>query len=201
MFDTYYEISEMVEEELANMRRRNEERFRTIALETERRLAEEKELPPDVALSLKSYQSLVNTLFERSVRGTFERSLIKLCEQFEYIVNYFNRHIVEEGQKLNKQNIEEKTFDYEALYKFQNLAEYERPYEVAPHISTLLMADDEGKYELFPSPNEISKKMKEYIDYIKDNLMTVECLRAKEIGPARNSGYLDVRKYLFDWIE
>ena len=54
------------------------------------------------------------------------------------------------------------------------------------------MADDEGRFELFPSPNEISKKMKEYIDYIKDNLMTVECLRAKEIGPARNSGYLDV---------
>ncbi len=135
MFDTYYEISEMVEVELQNMRRRNEERARTIALETERRLAEEKELPPDVAQSLKSYQSLVNTLFERSVRGTFERSFLKLLEQFQNIVNYFNKHIPNEEHKLAAENIENKSFDYEALLTFQNLAEYERPSETYPHIS------------------------------------------------------------------
>ena len=54
------------------------------------------------------------------------------------------------------------------------------------------MCDDEGQFELFPSPNEISKKLKEFVEYLKDNLMSIECLRAKEIGPARDNGYLDV---------
>ena len=137
MFDTYYEISEMVEVELQNMRRRNEERTRTIALETERRLAEEKELPPDIYTSLKSYQSLVNMLFERSARGTFERSFLKLIEQFEFIVNDFNRHVSGDDKKLTPQNIDAKTFDYKALYEYQNLAEYERRYDVAPHITVI----------------------------------------------------------------
>ena len=56
------------------------------------------------------------------------------------------------------------------------------------------MADDNGQFELFPSPDEVYNKIKDYVDFIKSNLMTVECLRAKEIGPARPSGYLDVRK-------
>jgi len=48
---------------------------------------------------------------------------------------------------------------------------------------------------LFPSPANILEKIQSHIAFMKENLTTIECLRAKEIGPARPSGYMDVIEF------
>jgi len=45
----------MVERELTAMKERNEERMKTIAIEADRKAAEEKELPKEVTRSLSSF--------------------------------------------------------------------------------------------------------------------------------------------------
>lgn len=68
MYDTHFEIMDMVEDEIKAMKKRNEERALNIIIESERKLAEEKELPVDIALSLKNFQKLVNMILERAAR-------------------------------------------------------------------------------------------------------------------------------------
>ena len=68
MYDTHFEIMDMVEDELRAMKKRNEERALNIIIESERKLAEEKELPVDIALSLKNFQRLINMILERAAR-------------------------------------------------------------------------------------------------------------------------------------
>ncbi len=69
MYDSHFDIMDMVDEELEAMRKRNEEKMLKIAIEADRKKAEEKSLPQETIQSLKSFQSLVNMLYERSVRG------------------------------------------------------------------------------------------------------------------------------------
>jgi len=68
MYDTHFEIMDMVEDEIRAMKKRNEERALNIVIESERKLAEEKELPLDIANSLKNFQKLVNMILERAAR-------------------------------------------------------------------------------------------------------------------------------------
>lgn len=72
MYDTHFEIMELVEEEVRAMKKRNEERALNIIIESERKLAEEKELPADIALSLTNYQKLVNFILERAARKSLK---------------------------------------------------------------------------------------------------------------------------------
>lgn len=57
------------------MKERNEERKKTIIIESDRLQAEEKELSPEIVISLKSFQSLLNTFYERAGRDCYERSM------------------------------------------------------------------------------------------------------------------------------
>ena len=75
MFDSHFSISEMVDNEIKLMKERNEERKKTIIIESDRLQAEEKELSPEIVTSLKSFQSLLNTFYERAGRDCYERSM------------------------------------------------------------------------------------------------------------------------------
>jgi len=68
MYDTHFEIMDLVEDEVRAMKKRNEERALNIVIESERKLAEEKELPADIALSLTNFQKLINMILEKAAR-------------------------------------------------------------------------------------------------------------------------------------
>ena len=71
MYDTHFEIMDMVEDEIRAMKKRNEERALNIAIESERKLLEEKEIPVEIASSLRNFQKLINMKLERAARRLF----------------------------------------------------------------------------------------------------------------------------------
>lgn len=71
MYDTHFEIMDMVEDEIRAMKKRNEERALNIAIESERKLLEEKEIPVEIASSLRNFQKLINMKLERAARRFF----------------------------------------------------------------------------------------------------------------------------------
>lgn len=135
MFDSYYELSDMVDKEIFLMKERNELRTRTM-LEHERKQLEEKELPPDVYQSLKSYEMLLNMLFERAIKHTLEISLRKQLGQFSFLIDYFNKHQKNASLMLTKENITAGTFGYESIYQFQEGAQFEKHFEKYPQLYT-----------------------------------------------------------------
>ena len=62
---------DMVEDEIRAMKKRNEERALNIAIESERKLLEEKEIPVEIASSLRNFQKLINMKLERAARRLF----------------------------------------------------------------------------------------------------------------------------------
>ena len=74
MFDIHYDILSIVEGEKDAMKRRNEERKKTIIIEAERKAAEEKELPRHVVTSISRFQILMNMQFERRTGFLLKRS-------------------------------------------------------------------------------------------------------------------------------
>lgn len=121
MFDAFYDITGMVEQEIDNMKKRNEERQKTIIIEAERKALEEKEIPPEIADSLRRFQGLVNSRFERSLRLCLERSLILLDEQHEMRLQQFY-----EKSRINPNEKSIDLINYEDLYRFQQIIEFEK---------------------------------------------------------------------------
>ena len=75
MFDSFYDLNKMIETELENMRKRNEDRMKTVIIEAERKAQEEKEIPPEIADSLRRFQSLLNSIYEKNDKiGTGENN-------------------------------------------------------------------------------------------------------------------------------
>lgn len=129
MFDSYYDINNMVESELENMRKRNEERMKTVIIEAERKAQEEKEIPFEIADMLRRFQSLLNSIYERTIRMALERSMIKLDTQYEMCIKRFY-----EKTGINPAEKPLSKVDYEDLYAYQQEIEYERPITTLPLI-------------------------------------------------------------------
>lgn len=84
------------------MKERNEERKKTIIIESDRLQAEERDLPPDVILSLRSFQSLLNTFYERAGRDCYERSMKYYYKLFQRIIQKFIKNVPELTKKKAK---------------------------------------------------------------------------------------------------
>lgn len=67
MYDTNFEILELVEDEIRAMRKRNEERNLKIAIESDRRLLEEKEIPRPALINLTNFQMLIQLKLEKAL--------------------------------------------------------------------------------------------------------------------------------------
>lgn len=67
MYDTNFEIMELVEDEIRAMRKRNEERNLKIAVESDRRLLEEKEIPRQAVINLTNFQLLIQLKLEKAL--------------------------------------------------------------------------------------------------------------------------------------
>ena len=190
MFDSYFDINNMVELELDNMKKRNEERQKTIIIEADRRAAEEKELPTEIFMSLKSFQSLVNMLYERSARMCFERSMKILLNQFRKLINKYNSGYPEDSPRRLTMDNKDK-LDYEDLYNYQKQVSYENVYTDLPALKVKLDFNEQKEFFVTPNLSIFDEKLRSFANNLKTKLV-IECLRAKEIGPARASGCLDV---------
>ena len=67
MYDTNFEIMELVEDEIRAMRKRNEERNLKIAVESDRKLMEEKEIPRQAVTNLTNFQTLIQLKLEKAL--------------------------------------------------------------------------------------------------------------------------------------
>lgn len=141
MFDSYYDINNMVEAEMQNMKKRNEERMKTIIIEAERKALEERELPAEIADMLKRFQGLINSLYERSLRVCLQRSLILLDEQYTIRLDQFYDRT---GINPLEKSIEE--ISYEDLFRYQQAIEYEKVDDRIPFIK---VKNSKNKLSLF----------------------------------------------------
>eukprot|EP00828_Plagiopyla_frontata_P006109 TRINITY_DN12622_c0_g1_i1.p2 TRINITY_DN12622_c0_g1~~TRINITY_DN12622_c0_g1_i1.p2 ORF type:complete len:381 (+),score=51.42 TRINITY_DN12622_c0_g1_i1:521-1663(+) len=124
MFDSHFCITEMVDNEIKLMKQRNEERKKTIIIESDRLQAEERDLPPDVIISLKSFQSLLNTFYERAGRDSYERSMKYYYKTFQRIISKFIKNVPELVKKKVK-CINPQQCNFETLYQYQQNVQYE----------------------------------------------------------------------------
>lgn len=87
VYDTNFELMDMVDIEVKRVHKRNEELLRTVVTEEQKQALQEQELSQEILDSLKQFQSAVNVVYERTARDNFVAS-------FEHYANILRKPIL-----------------------------------------------------------------------------------------------------------
>jgi dynein heavy chain len=183
IFDTQYEIQDIVNKANAERQARNQQRIHERAYD-HANIQLEHSLDPQLVRRLSRLMKLCNHMVEVSVRECLTRSLAVLTKQMLDIL----QHVAD---SLDREIQFEQTLNLDDLARVLHYRQLSARNRTRPTITSELRMLD-GCYVFDPSPQDYCQKLQGVVQYAFDQIKTVPCIAVTDVGQARPGGYIDV---------
>ncbi len=151
----------------------------------------EARIPQEIITTLSQFQSLIEFLFEREIRNSFERSLGKFVQHFktirEHMIDSLEDHTSPIVRKQKQKQVMI-TGELDQLLQVSDDAIFKHRMKKLSRLKTELRYSSEHGLHYKPSLEHWKEEILKLVDGPVKQLSQIECLSTTDLGSARTAG-------------